>query len=284
MLGAGLRLIDRYHLAVAVSAGLLSVLTLYQTGDLTSRLTIFLFVTSATLVAYNIPFVPIGQGDVKSIPMEARLTGIRPVIFAVSCIAAGLLLEQLPSSVDIIILSAALITLGYIMPFRYRQTRIRGLRNVPLAKSILLAGTWTAITAGLPIACAKLQLPAMQHAGLLMERFFFILALTIAFDIRDRGKDRVRRLRTIPVVFGIDISKRIALASLFLFVAFSILQRLASEDAARVWPFAMAVVVSAVVTALVIFGRLVSSSRGLSGLMMDSTMIVQFILLWVFAF
>jgi 4-hydroxybenzoate polyprenyltransferase len=52
---------------------------------------------------------------------------------------------------------------------------------------------------------------------LLLDRFLFVLAITIPFDIRDLKFDK-NEIKTIPMVFGIRGAKKIAFACLFLSV------------------------------------------------------------------
>jgi 4-hydroxybenzoate polyprenyltransferase len=53
-------------------------------------------------------------------------------------------------------------------------------------------------------------------AFLLIRRFFFILALTIPFEIKDMAGDRQHSLKTLPLIFGIESTKLIAQGLLLL--------------------------------------------------------------------
>jgi 4-hydroxybenzoate polyprenyltransferase len=273
-------MIDRYHVAVALSAGLLSVLTLHFTGDTGPGGWVFLFVTAATLAAYNIPFLSLGPNTAGRPPSGPRAPHMRVALFVSASAAAVFALLQLPPVTHALIAAVTAVTFGYVMPFRWKGMRLRGLRNVPLLKSVLLAGAWTVGTAAVPIVCAGTHPGDLFRAALLLERFFFILALTIAFDIRDWRKDKLRRIRTLPVVFGIGASKRFAIASLALFVAFGILHRIASGAPGASLPFTAALCASAAIPATLLLRPVRPDRRNQFGLLMDATMIVQFILLW----
>lgn len=90
----------------------------------------------------------------------------------------------------------------YSVPIVPQNGRLRPLRDVPLAKGVLIAAVWTGVTVALP---ARLGAPAVGAAALgvlLARRFLFVLALTLVFDLRDIDKDAAAGTRTIPLVLG----------------------------------------------------------------------------------
>ena len=59
----------------------------------------------------------------------------------------------------------------------------------------------------------------------LIARFLFVFAITIPFDIRDIKFD-VLKLKTIPILFGIEMSKKVALIMLYVYASLELIQHL----------------------------------------------------------
>jgi 4-hydroxybenzoate polyprenyltransferase len=109
-------------------------------------------------------------------------------------------------------LPLAVLALLYSWPLARWHGRPRALRDVPLLKVFLIAGVWTMVTAGLPTLL--LHQPIGAVAGLLGQRFCFVLALAIVFDIRDYSRDRRAGTRTFPGLLGVAGARWVALAAL----------------------------------------------------------------------
>jgi 4-hydroxybenzoate polyprenyltransferase len=81
------------------------------------------------------------------------------------------------------------------------------LRKIAVGKTIFLAFSWTHVTALLPLVLYRTDL-SNAEIWFVINRFFFIYALCILFDYRDREsdkKDKIRSLITILSEQGIDI-------------------------------------------------------------------------------
>lgn len=93
--------------------------------------------------------------------------------------------------------------------------KLDGLRDVPYIKIYLIALQWTLVVVYWPYLRLKpdISFPWMLCCSV----FFFILAATVPFDIRDLVYDDQKK-RTIPQIFGINGAKVVAL----LFMALSI--------------------------------------------------------------
>jgi 4-hydroxybenzoate polyprenyltransferase len=63
----------------------------------------------------------------------------------------------------------------------------------------------------------------LSHWMLLLERAFFVFAITIPFDIRDLKIDKHIAVKTIPAIIGIKASKKLAALSFLMFFAFVIM-------------------------------------------------------------
>jgi 4-hydroxybenzoate polyprenyltransferase len=99
-----------------------------------------------------------------------------------------------------------------------------GLRSVPYIKVFVIALVWCVSTEFITIFENKLVIETELLMSI-FSRFFFIVAITIPFDIRDVEVD-FTELKTLPIVFGIKKSKQIALVTLYIYVLIEVLRHL----------------------------------------------------------
>jgi 4-hydroxybenzoate polyprenyltransferase len=115
---------------------------------------------------------------------------------------------------------------------------------------------------------------------LFFERFLFIYAITIPFEIRDRQKEQAIGNRTIPLLYGVKKSKMLGYVLLILFCILCLIRECiydhASEDIIK--HFA-ALALSALTAALLIYKTNDNRSRWYYKFLIDGTMIEQFLLL-----
>jgi len=269
----------RTDMPVALSAYLLALQTGFVAGHTDPLSPVYLFVFTAALAVYNVPFASIGPWHRGP---RIRFTDTdQPVavIFLLAAASAMFFWMHIPAA-PAVTATAGLLAAGYVMPFRLAGRRVPGLRNIPLAKSVILAAVWTLVTAWFPLAMAT-GCGARDTAFLVAERFVFIFALCIAFDIRDVEKDARRRLMTIPVVFGVRAAKAVSVACLVLFAGLALFHVRMVCDlhmAGAGWGILEPLCVSAAVTAAGILFLNHRMGRERYSLLMDSTMILQFAL------
>ncbi len=92
-----------------------------------------------------------------------------------------------------------------------------GLRTIPFLKLFLIAFVWAGSSIGLLLVVHH---SLILHQLLFLSVFFFVIGITVPFDIRDRNSDE-KDLKTIPQVIGVILSKVLSLLSLALsFVLF----------------------------------------------------------------
>lgn len=112
----------------------------------------------------------------------------------------------------------AMITLFYSLPVFKQNVFLFRLREIPLLKIFLISFVWSTITILLPIIQTGMPFDRVQVSLMLLERFLFIFAITIPFDIRDLIIDQQSGLKTIPLVIGEKWSLRISNMTLILFL------------------------------------------------------------------
>lgn len=135
------------------------------------------------------------------------------VFTLLSLFCAGSLFFMLDVSWYPGIILPALISLGYALPVFKKHRR---LRDIPFLKIFLVAFSWAWITAALPSIQVGL-FGSIEGILLFFERFFFIFAITLPFDLRDFQVDKEAGVQTIPQILGV----RKALVMALIFLAFS---------------------------------------------------------------
>jgi len=100
---------------------------------------------------------------------------------------------------------SAIITFLYSAP-KLPHPWFRALRKVAIGKTIFLSLVWTYVTALLPIIIsgASFTIPVLLFV---ISRFFFIYAICIMFDFKDRADDKAAGIRSMVTWFsekGVD--------------------------------------------------------------------------------
>lgn len=118
------------------------------------------------------------------------------------------LISSLFLSVSSIVLLVHLfaIAIMYGLPFRLFNNKV-ALRRIPLLKPFLIAYVWSITTVLLPVFENSGALFSEKVLWLLLQRFLFILALVLPFDIRDHAVDRNENILTIPLLLGVERTK-----------------------------------------------------------------------------
>ena len=110
-----------------------------------------------------------------------------------------------------------LLTIFYSLPFFKKLKYVFRLREIPFLKIFLISFVWSVVTILLPIIQSNITYDIGHLLLMLIERFIFVFAITIPFDIRDISDDRVSGLKTIPILIGQKKSIVVANISLLLF-------------------------------------------------------------------
>lgn len=127
-------------------------------------------------------------------------------------------------------------TVFYVFPFKKGVT---GLRNIPALKLFLISATWTGVTMVFPLFAAGIQQTELVYFHVL-QRFLFVFAITIPFDIRDAQFD-LEELSTLPQALGVNTSKLIAIAALIVYLMLDVILYSKQSDYFRIDLFMMAI-------------------------------------------
>lgn len=120
-----------------------------------------------------------------------------------------------------ILVTAALVLVAflYVVPSMTTKKNLRSLKGI---KAFVVSLTWSASTLLLPLLNNDVPITSDVLIDL-VQRFLFILALMVPFEIRDLKYDEPY-LKTIPQVFGVSGSRLFGMVLLVFFVVFGLLK------------------------------------------------------------
>lgn len=137
------------------------------------------------------------------------------VFFSILGFLVSILLAK--EKVLIALAPIGLLTIFYSLPFLKKLKYVFRLREIPFLKIFLISFVWSIVTILLPIIQSNNNYDNKHILLMLIERFIFVFAITIPFDIRDISDDRASGLKTIPILIGQKKSIVVANISLLLF-------------------------------------------------------------------
>lgn len=124
------------------------------------------------------------------------------LIVALSALGFLIALFDAKHIVLISLLPIAVLTLLYSFPGKGNWLHKIRLRDLPYLKIFVIAFVWAVATVGLPVIQSEQQFDRLQVLLVFMERFLFVLAITIPFDTRDLQVDRQAGILTLPMLLG----------------------------------------------------------------------------------
>ena len=173
------------------------------------------FVFFATLFVYNfIRLVNVHSIISSSESLRHKIIYRFRTFFWILCIGSALIgfyfFVTISEYIFLPIIGLGFVSIIYGLPIYKNGSHLFRLRDVPGLKIFLIAFVWAYVTEGLP---ALINGEPLYYLAL-FERFLFIFAITIPFDIRDVNYD-ASHLATIPQYFGINTAKWMALLAIF---------------------------------------------------------------------
>lgn len=125
-----------------------------------------------------------------------------------------------------------LFTFFYVVPMPVRKNNSLALRSVAFLKLFLIAVSWAGVTVLVPLLNYDIELQRIEWVTFI-QRFLFVVVITIPFDIRDVNFDAIN-LKTIPQVIGIQRSKVVGLLFLLLFLGLEFFKDTMETESFRV--------------------------------------------------
>jgi 4-hydroxybenzoate polyprenyltransferase len=202
-----LHFIININFVVAFAAVSLAIATEIQLGMQPHPHVYLAVLFFAALLDYNLYRFMYVKKNPESAGIEkykwaAEHTNFLKLLILIS--SAGLFTTVFFVKKEIVLLLGLLagLTFLYSTPvFRKQKSRFR-VQEIPGLKILLLALVWAASTVMLPVLNSENLLDYKQILLVFTERFSFIFAIAIPFDIRDRKADTLAGIKTIPVILG----------------------------------------------------------------------------------
>ena len=232
------------------------------------------FVFCSTVLIYSIHRI-VGIRKLSSFSTEGRFQVISQyqdhikVYIGVSLISMLYLMSQLSAVVVVALVPVGIISFLYTLPLFSKKKRLRDFHYI---KILLISYVWAYI------ATLPLWLDGGTIGGLwlyFMEKFVFILAITLPFDIRDLEIDSYTDLMTIPKRIG--VKRTYALCMALLAIGLGIQIYVAYPLMELVFPIGIVYVLTALA---IIISRGKRSDLYYSG-MLDGTLVLRGIVLWL---
>jgi len=220
------------NIYVSLGAYTLTWLSLQVYDTENTELTLFIFFS--TLFAYNFirlvrvhPMLLEGESNRHKSIFRLR------ILLWVICILSGLIsfyfFIDIYQSILSLLIVMAVISMAYALPVFKKDGELLRLRDVPGVKIFLIAIVWSIVTEGFPALVSGISIELLP----VLERFLFIFALTIPFDIRDLRFDD-HELLTIPQYFGVRKARWIGVGAL-LFAELILAYRFFFMDDFNLW-------------------------------------------------
>lgn len=194
------------------------------------------------------------------------------VIFSVVGFLAALIEAKL--SVLIALSPFALITLFYSTPLSKSGKGIFRIREIPFLKIFLIALVWSVLTITLPVIYSESTMSKINILTMMAERFLFVFAITIPFDIRDMNVDKKGSLKTIPLKIGERKSVIYAVRLIIIFIIISLVHYLLINQ----FFIAVALMISGIITIFCITSKKIRNLQYYHYGILDGMMILQTIL------
>lgn len=266
------------NLWIALAALSMAAQTQFLLSDQVTPTPLLGFILFATLLLYAVhrivglekvqPFLEKGRFFVIS-----RFRSHIMIYAAMAAIGAAVFFFQLPFRLQLAAVAPSLIALGYVLPLLGGRKRLRDLSYL---KIFLIAIAWSWITVLLP----ALELGmgwSFPMIVMLLERAFFIFAITLPFDIRDLEVDAYNQVRTLPALLGYRRTKLLALFCLLAMAALAGLNRHA--DVYSTGAFAGILLSGLIAFTLIWYSDRVKHDYYFTGLI-DGLMALQFGVVW----
>jgi len=228
------RIFDFYifsNIHVALATFCLAKITLLTFEYQENEVAFFIFF--ATIVAYN--FIrSYNKFLIKSWYSDSMEANKNTIIFIalLSFVIMTFIAFNLRINALIGLIPFGLFTLFYVIKLKGITKTATSLRMVSGIKIFLIAFCWAGITVLFPLINYN-EIFSMDVWVVFLQRFLFVLVITIPFDIRDLGHDE-ETLKTIPQVLGLQNAKRLGLFLLMLFLGLTFLRTSITYEQIRI--------------------------------------------------
>jgi hypothetical protein len=199
------------------------------------------------------------------------------VIILISITGIFINLFHLPSSLYLKLLMLASITALYSLPFFIKLRYINYIKKVPFLKTSMVAFVWSYLTLNIPVEMLNIELSFAEISPLFFARFFFIAAITLPFELRDKEIDQKDGIVTLAHVFT---SHQIQILIIGLLLAMNILMGLCFDQNESL-KINFAYAASSFLMLRFIFSNKINNNKYYYKLLLDGMLIWQSVLVYL---
>ena len=280
-----LHFIISWHISLAIAAVLLTVSAQIQLGLKPQWQPWLFLIFSGTLFEYNRHRIVIlffqggvlNSGKHKLFHKKQKIFLLTALILGIAFVAAAL---STKTGVLLTFLLLGFLTLFYSgLDFGHKKHHYK-LREIPYLKIFLITSIWSVSTILLPVIQSGNEILNSRVVLLFAERFLFIFAIAIQFDIRDMQADRRAGLKTIPLLIGQHKAAILSFLTLAASLFFSALHYPNQND----WFILWALCISTAITYLFLKIQFFRNRTRYYYQVLDGTLLLQGILVLGFYF
>lgn len=203
------------HVSLAVVS---LVFVTYRTLGILCDVHVLLFVFFASVTGYNfIKYSSLAKLHHRSLTESLRIIQIFSLFSFSGMVYFGLKLSR---EVMLACIIFGGFTLLYALPIFSRK---RNLRSFYGAKMYTIAFVWAGVSVLLPVLQNGITIPVDAWISF-VQRFLFVIVITLPFDIRDLNYDIKEEINTIPKSLGVKGAKLLGIVLLVLFLIFECLK------------------------------------------------------------
>jgi 4-hydroxybenzoate polyprenyltransferase len=222
------------NILIALAALALTLASQVQLGMKPSLHPYLAAIFFATLFDYNLHrYLAIRNRPESATIDKLKWTTEHPLIFRTLIISSlvGLVVVLFFLRKEILFLLIPLSVLSFLYSFPLPGKKKHNVRLLQLTgmKTLLIAIVWSGVTVLIPVFFGEQSFGFKQIVFLFAERFTFIFAIAIPFDIRDIEADTLSKLRTIPIAFGENRALKISSVALLLSLCIAIIHYLNAQ-------------------------------------------------------
>ena len=182
------------------------------------------FVFFSTVLAYSALKLRRSKGEPATTPHHTWADNNNQLyknVLLISMVGTASFYLNLHREAQIMVALLAMFTAFYgvvSIPF----AKGKKLRDFGLLKTLFVGMVWSVTTVMVPLAGKHPDVEMLVF--LLIRRFVFVAALTIAFEVKDYEGDRLSNLKTLPMVLGVSGTKLLAQGLLFFLIIINVIQ------------------------------------------------------------
>lgn len=244
----------------------------------------FFIIFFATVAAYNYHRIPASslayyaQGSNRHQWIRDNRNTILLLIFLSCSIAGWLLFSLIEIQMLAWLIPAGIFSLLYVLPVLPVGGKWTRLRDLPFVKTFIISAVWAVITVVPASREALLQeYVSLEVLWLMVERFIFLTAMSIPFDLRDLSIDEQNRVKTFAIIWGFE---RTLYYSRMMLVIFAVLAVVGFQLSLISGAVCLSMIISAASTGWLIAQINEQSGEMVYSFWLEGTMIDQFF--WIF--